>query len=92
VHTIATGASQHGAAAGRLTVATVLRNAPPGTARSTAVTIVNAVHDSFVHAIHVGLVVAVGFAVLASIVSAVFVRSHAGQEHPPTAQEATVAV
>jgi EmrB/QacA subfamily drug resistance transporter len=92
VHTIAAGASQHGAAAGRLTVATVLRNAPPGTARSTAVTIVNAVHDSFVHAIHVGLVVAVGFAVLASIVSAVFVRSHAGQEHPPTAQEATVAV
>jgi EmrB/QacA subfamily drug resistance transporter len=92
IHTIAAGASQRGAAAGRLSVGTVLRHAPPGTPRSAAVTIVDAVHHSFTHAIHVGLLVAVGFAVLAAIVSATFVRSHAGQEHPATTREAAVAV
>jgi EmrB/QacA subfamily drug resistance transporter len=92
VHGITAGAAKSGAAAGRVTVAGVLHRAPLGTPRSAAVTIVDAVHHSFTHAIHVGLLVAVGFAVLASVVSAVFVRSHAGLEHGSASQEATVAV
>jgi hypothetical protein len=92
VHAITSGAAQRGAAAGRVTVAGVLHQAPPGTPRSAAVTIVSTVHHSFTHAIHVGLLIAAGFAVLASIVSVTFVRSHAGQDHGTTPQEATVAV
>jgi hypothetical protein len=38
-----------------------------------------AVQHSFVHAIHVGMLVAVAFMLLASVVSAVFVRSHVGE-------------
>jgi EmrB/QacA subfamily drug resistance transporter len=38
----------------------------------------HAVQGSFVHAIHVGLIIAIIFLILASIVSAVFVRSHVG--------------
>jgi EmrB/QacA subfamily drug resistance transporter len=38
--------------------------------------LVPAVHGAFVHAIHVAMVVGVGFLVLASLVSAIFVRSH----------------
>jgi hypothetical protein len=34
------------------------------------------VHGAFVHAIHVGMFIAIGFMVLASVVSFVFVRSH----------------
>jgi EmrB/QacA subfamily drug resistance transporter len=37
---------------------------------------IDAIRESFTHAMHVGLIVAVGFAVLASIVSVLFVRSH----------------
>jgi len=55
-----------------------LHNAPLGTPRSAAVTIVDAVHSSFTHAMHVGLLIAIGFALLASVVSVVFVRSHVG--------------
>jgi EmrB/QacA subfamily drug resistance transporter len=64
------------AAAGRVTVDTVLQSAPPGTTRLQAQVVVDAVHSSFVHAMHVGMSVAVGFMVLAAIVSALFVRSH----------------
>ena len=35
---------------------------------------------SFVHAIHVGLFLAIGFLILASVVSFLFVRSHVGEE------------
>jgi EmrB/QacA subfamily drug resistance transporter len=63
-------------AAGRGTVASVLRNAPPGTTRAQAQTIVNSVHGGFVHAMHVGMIVAIAFMILASVVSALFVRSH----------------
>jgi hypothetical protein len=38
--------------------------------------IIDSVHQSFVHAIHVGMFIAIGFMVLASVVSFVFVRSH----------------
>jgi predicted MFS family arabinose efflux permease len=50
-------------------------NAQVGT-DGTALT--QAVQSSFVHAIHVGLFVAIGFLILASVVSALFVRSHVG--------------
>jgi hypothetical protein len=39
-------------------------------------TLVTAVKGSFVHAIHVGMLVAIGFMLLASVVSFLFVRSH----------------
>jgi EmrB/QacA subfamily drug resistance transporter len=81
--TVAQRIAQQGgsrAAAAAVTVKTVLRNAPPGTTRGQAEAVVAAVKDSFVHAMHVGVFVAVGFAVLASIVSAVFVRSHVDRE------------
>jgi EmrB/QacA subfamily drug resistance transporter len=42
-----------------------------------------AVQHSFVHAIHVGLLVAIAFMVLASIVSVVFVRSHVQEPVEP---------
>jgi EmrB/QacA subfamily drug resistance transporter len=41
--------------------------------------IADAVKQSFVHAMHVGMLVAVVFMVLAAIISAVFVRSHVGE-------------
>jgi len=53
--------------------------APPGTSPQTIHAVVDAVHRSYVHAMHVGLLIAVGFALLASVVSAVFVRSHVGE-------------
>jgi EmrB/QacA subfamily drug resistance transporter len=40
----------------------------------------NAIQHSFVHAIHVGILVAIGFLILASVVSALFVRSHVGAQ------------
>lgn len=63
-------------AAGEVTLRSVMRHLPPGTSRSVALTVVNATHDSFVHAIHVGMVVAIVFALLASLVSFLYVRSH----------------
>ena len=38
--------------------------------------ILNSVHQGFVHAIHVGMFIAIGFMLLASLVSVLFVRSH----------------
>ena len=78
-HTIAQQGGSRAAAAA-VTVKTVLRNAPPGTTVAQAQAVVNAVKDSFVHALHVGVFVAACFAVLASIVSVVFVRSHVQEE------------
>jgi EmrB/QacA subfamily drug resistance transporter len=42
--------------------------------------LIHAVQRSFVHSIHVGLYVAIGFMLLASLVSFLFVRSHVGEE------------
>jgi len=72
------------AAAAAVTVKTVLRQAPPGTTVAQAQAVVHAVKDSFVHALHVGVIVAAVFALLASIVSLLFVRSHVEQ---PSAEE-----
>ncbi|HEY7283248.1 MAG TPA: MFS transporter [Actinomycetota bacterium] len=65
-HAIVDKAGSSGAASGHV---------PPGAPAQA----VDAVKDSFVHAMHVGLWIAVGFALLASIVSFVFVRSHVGE-------------
>jgi EmrB/QacA subfamily drug resistance transporter len=61
--------------------------APPGTSPQVLHTVADAVKASFTHAIHIGFAVAVGFAVLASIVSVSFVRSHVGESE---GAEATV--
>ena len=65
-------------AAGGATVQSVLQHSPPGTTAQQAHSIVIAIHESFVHAMHAGILIAIGFMVLAAIVSAVFVRSHVG--------------
>jgi len=83
------------AAAGALTPEAVLRRSPPGTTLAQAKDIVQGAQASFAHAIHVGLFIAIGFLVLASIVSFVFVRSHVegGQERfeeTPTGERAAV--
>jgi EmrB/QacA subfamily drug resistance transporter len=65
-------------AAGGATVPSVLQHSPPGTTAQQAQSIVGAIHESFVHAMHAGILIAIGFMVLAAIVSAVFVRSHVG--------------
>jgi EmrB/QacA subfamily drug resistance transporter len=77
-HQIAANAGSQ-AAAGRVTVATVLQHSPPGTTSAQAQSVVASIHQSFVHAMHVGMLVAVAFMLLASVVSAVFVRSHVAE-------------
>jgi EmrB/QacA subfamily drug resistance transporter len=56
---------------------------PPGTPPSVAHAIFGSISNPFVHAMHVAMVVAVAFMVLASVVSAIFVRSHveSAREH-----------
>jgi DHA2 family multidrug resistance protein-like MFS transporter len=48
----------------------------------------HAIQSSFVHAIHVGTWVAIGVMVVASIISAVFVRSHVGNHDGETVAHA----
>lgn len=73
---VATAGSE--AASGGGTVAQFLQHSPPGTTTEQAEAVLVAVKESFVHAIHVGMLVAVAFMVLASVVSFLFVRSHVG--------------
>jgi EmrB/QacA subfamily drug resistance transporter len=55
------------------------RAAAGNTGRVAADSVVGqAVQQSFVHAIHVGMLIAIGFMVLAGVVSFLFVRSHVG--------------
>jgi hypothetical protein len=68
-HAFVDRASASGAAAGSAA------HLPPGTPSQA----VEAIKASFTHAMHVGLLFAVGFAILASVVSVVFVRSHVGE-------------
>jgi EmrB/QacA subfamily drug resistance transporter len=68
-HAIVDRAGTSGAASG--STSQIPKNVPPQA--------IDAIKESFTHAMHVGLLVAVGFALLASIVSVVFVRSHVGQ-------------
>ncbi len=51
--------------------------------------IADAVRQSFVHAMHTGMLVAVAFLVFAAIVSAVFVRSHVEREVEPGGADAS---
>jgi EmrB/QacA subfamily drug resistance transporter len=64
------------AASGGLTVDAVLQQAPPGTTLQQAQAVVLAVKEAFVHAIHIGFLVGVGFMLLASVVSWLFVEDH----------------
>jgi EmrB/QacA subfamily drug resistance transporter len=66
------------AAAGGGSLATFRSQAPPGTPLSVIERVVSASHQAFVHAMHVGILVAIGAMVLAAIVSATFVRTHVG--------------
>jgi EmrB/QacA subfamily drug resistance transporter len=50
--------------------------APAGTPSAVMAKIISAVHGSFVHAIHSALFVAIGFALLASALATLFIRSH----------------
>lgn len=68
------------AASGRVTVHSVMNLLPPGTPRSVAQTVVTAVHESFVHAIHVGMLVGIAIALLASLISFRYVRTHVHDE------------
>ena len=69
------------AASGGGDVESFRRQVPPGTPELTISQVVSAAQGSFVDAIRVGLLVGVGCLLLASLLSAVFVRSHVGQEH-----------
>jgi EmrB/QacA subfamily drug resistance transporter len=60
---------------------------PPGTPDTVLAQVVSAAQDSFVEAIHSGLLVAVGFMLLAALVAAIFVRSHV--KHEEAAPETT---
>jgi EmrB/QacA subfamily drug resistance transporter len=68
-HAFVDRASASGAASGSAA------HLPPGTPPQA----VEAIKASFTHAMHVGLLFAVGFAILASVVSVMFVRSHVGE-------------
>ena len=54
----------------------VLQQSPPGTTPAQAQAVVDAVHSSYVHAMHTGILIAVAFMVVAALVSVIFVRSH----------------
>jgi hypothetical protein len=64
------------AASGSVTVESMMHYLPAGTPRSVAETAVTSVHESFVHAIHVGMLVAIAFALFASLLSFRYVRTH----------------
>jgi EmrB/QacA subfamily drug resistance transporter len=68
-HQIVDQANASGAASGSTS------QVPPGVPQQA----IDAIKESFTHAMHVGILIAVGFALLASVVSFVFVRSHVGE-------------
>ena len=71
--------SAAGGAATGFTVEEVLQRAPSGTTVEQAQAVVAAGKSAFVSAMHVGVMVAAGFAFLAAIVSVVWVRTHVGR-------------
>ncbi|HEX2054255.1 MAG TPA: DHA2 family efflux MFS transporter permease subunit [Actinomycetota bacterium] len=77
------------AAAGGGSLEAFRRQVPPGTPDSVLAQIAGGARDAFVDAIHSGLLVGVGFLLLASLVAATFVRSHVGQhaEEPEAGRE-----
>jgi EmrB/QacA subfamily drug resistance transporter len=74
-HTIVDRASS-AAAAGGGSAATFKSQAPPGTPAAVINQVAGAAQHAFVNAIHRGMLIAIGFILLASLCSALFVRSH----------------
>ena len=72
------------AAAGGGSLATFKSQAPPGTPVAIIERVYQAAQQAFVHAMHVGIFVAIGFMVLAAVTAAVFVRSHVGAHDVPS--------
>ena len=72
---IAEQASAH-AAAGGGSLATFRQQVPPGTSEAVVERVVAAAQNAFVDAIHSGMLIAIGFLLLASLVAVIFVRSH----------------
>lgn len=70
------GRASDNAAAGGGTLEAFRQQAPAGTPETVIARVVTAAQNSFVEAIHSGLLVAVGFMLLAALVAAIFVRSH----------------
>jgi EmrB/QacA subfamily drug resistance transporter len=64
------------AAAGGGSLATFRQQVPPGTSEAVVERVVVAAQNAFVDAIHSGMLIAIGFMLLASLVAAIFVRSH----------------
>ncbi|HMC36443.1 MAG TPA: MFS transporter, partial [Actinomycetota bacterium] len=71
------------AAAGGGSLAAFKSQAPQGTSLSLIVRVYHTAQQSFVHAMHVGIFVAIAFMALAAITSALFVRSHVGSHESP---------
>lgn len=69
------------AAAGGGTLEAFRQQVPAGTPDTVIAEVVGAAQNSFVESIHSGLLVAVGFMLLAALVAAIFVRSHVGHGH-----------
>ncbi|HJP65931.1 MAG TPA: MFS transporter, partial [Actinomycetota bacterium] len=78
----------NGFAAGGGVSAPQLVHLIPGINLTQAQAILDAVKEAFVHAIHVGMFVAIGFQVLAAALGYFFVRSHVGIEHGPAEEKA----
>jgi len=64
------------AAAGGGSLATFRQQVPPGTSEAVVERVVAAAQNAFVDAIHSGMLIAIGFLLLASLVAVIFVRSH----------------
>src|SRR5207302_5143956 len=71
------------AAAGGGSLAAFKSQAPPGTSLAQIERVYHGAQLSFVHAMHVGIFVAIGFMALAAVTAAVFVRSHVGSHESP---------
>jgi EmrB/QacA subfamily drug resistance transporter len=72
------------AAAGGGTLASFKSQAPPGTPTSVIESVYHSAQEAFVHAIHIGMFVAIGGMLFAALVAALFVRSHVGAHDDPT--------
>ncbi len=86
VRSIVDRASGNAAAAGG-TLDAIRQQVPAGTPDAVVDQVVTAARNSFVDAISAGMLLGVGFLLLAALVAAIFVRSDIGQEHPAVEPE-----
>jgi EmrB/QacA subfamily drug resistance transporter len=84
-------AGGNGFAAGAGTVQQIM-HAVPGITTQQAQAVVESIQQAFVHSMHIGMLVAVAFQVLAGALGFFFVRSHVGIEHPSADPAVPVAV